>query len=98
MTGGSDQPGVAKRRQGSQRALQLTNVGSRLHQRRRGADIQPGGCEDFRAPGLILHAQQLSMGGVGVFGDAPPAQPVQQKLRQIYPGKILICVDDRRCS
>ena len=89
MTSGSDQPGVAERRQGSQRALELANFGSRIHQRRRRVHIQSGGCENFGTPSMILYAQQLGMGGVGVFGNSPSAQPVQQKLGQIDPGKIL---------
>jgi hypothetical protein len=41
---------------------------------------------------MVLHAKKLGVGGIGVFGDAPPAQPMQQKLRQIYPRKTLFII------
>ena len=66
------------------------NLGPRFDQRRRRVQVKTSGSKDFRTPGLVLHAQQLGMRGVGVFGDAPPAQLVQQKLRQIYPRKTLL--------
>ena len=34
---------------------------SRFHQRRRGVRIQSRRCEDFSAPGLVLHVQQLGV-------------------------------------
>jgi hypothetical protein len=48
--------------------------------------------EDFGAPILIAHTEELGVGGVGVFGNPLPSQPVQQVFRQIYPRKSLLIV------
>ena len=74
VTSGGDQPGVAECRQGSQRAMELTNIGSRTHQRRRRVYVQSSGLENFRTPGMVFYTQQLGMGRVGVFGNSPSAQ------------------------
>ncbi len=48
-----------------------------------------GGRKNFAAPGMVLYSQQLRVGCVGVFGDAPPAQPVHQVLWHIHPWETL---------
>ncbi len=78
-----------ERRQG---ALQKTELRAGRNNARGGFDGQTEQGEDVRCPVAGREIDQAGVGGVGVFGNARSAEPMQNKLGQTKPGRVLLAL------